>query len=276
MVRRVILIVADGLRADAVTPSVMPALYSLGWDYARALNATTVRPTVTVAALASLATGVGPETHGLVNPGLGFLRGLSRLKPLARELRHAGITATVVGSELDASRRRITRALAAAAGIQSIELHGGDALETAARARARLSQLGRCFLMVYLKDCDYAGHEHGWMSAEYLAAAKVVDTAIGGLAVVTERDLVVVTADHGGGGIVRTDHDGAHQLNASIPLVAAGPEVVRHRVLHAPVSLLDVPATILWAFGLDVPPSYEGRILKEAFIVDKSALAATT
>jgi len=273
MVRRVVLIVADGLRADAVTPSTMPSLYSLGWDYARARLATTVRPSVTVAALASLATGVGPGTHGLVDPGLGFLKGLTRLKPLARELWRAGIRAEVVGSELDVSRRRITRALASAAGISSIELHGGDAVDTAGRARTRLSQTGRSFLLVYLKDCDYAGHEHGWMSPEYLAAASVVDTAIGGLATVADRNLVLVTADHGGGGIVPNDHDGLHPLNESIPLVVAGPCVIRHRVIHTTVSILDVPATILWAFGLEVPASYEGRILDEAFFASRAALA---
>jgi arylsulfatase A-like enzyme len=31
------------------------------------------------------------------------------------------------------------------------------------------------------------------------------------------------------------------------------------------VSLLDVPPTLLWWFGLDVPVSYEGRVLTQAF-----------
>src|SRR4029077_10915341 len=85
-VRRLVIVLADGLRPDAVSPTLMPSLDALGDAYTRATRATTVRPSATVAALASLATGVGPETHRLVEPGLGFLPRLATLRPVAREL----------------------------------------------------------------------------------------------------------------------------------------------------------------------------------------------
>src|SRR4029077_9655447 len=97
--RRVVLVLADGLRPDAITPTDMPSLDALARTYTTALRANTVRPSRTVAALASLATGVAPGTHGLIEPGLGFLARLPTLRPLARELTRGGVTSQVVASE---------------------------------------------------------------------------------------------------------------------------------------------------------------------------------
>jgi predicted AlkP superfamily pyrophosphatase or phosphodiesterase len=67
----------------------MPSLDGLARTYTMALRASTVRPSRTVAALASLATGVAPETHGLIEPGLGFLARLPTLRPRARDVARA-------------------------------------------------------------------------------------------------------------------------------------------------------------------------------------------
>jgi arylsulfatase A-like enzyme len=56
-----------------------------------------------------------------------------------------------------------------------------------------------------------------------------------------------------------------HPINDHIPLILAGPNVTRRRQLTQQVSLLDVPPTLLWWFGLDVPVCYEGRALTQAF-----------
>jgi len=48
-VRRLVIVFADGLRPDAVSPSVMPSLDALGRVYTLARRARTVRPSATVA-----------------------------------------------------------------------------------------------------------------------------------------------------------------------------------------------------------------------------------
>ena len=60
--RSVIIVLADGLRPDVITRTDMPSLDALARAYTMAPHATTVRPSRTVAALASLATGVAPAT----------------------------------------------------------------------------------------------------------------------------------------------------------------------------------------------------------------------
>jgi hypothetical protein len=44
-------------------------------------------------------------------------------------------------------------------------------------------------------------------------------------------------------------------------------------VLREPVSLLDVPPTLLWSLGLDVPAEYEGSVLYDAFIAAEAVSA---
>jgi predicted AlkP superfamily pyrophosphatase or phosphodiesterase len=274
--RRVVFVLADGLRPDAITPSRMPSLEALGSAYTLALHATTVRPSTTVAALTSLATGLSPATHGFTEPGLGFLRRLAQLRPAARELGRAGHATEIVAGDLTPIERNIGGALVGAAGIARLTAGGRCASDVAQVGLAIARTHSRGVVFVYLNDCDRAGHEHGWMSDPYLAAAAQVDAAIGALAALAEDSLFIVTADHGGGGVTSNDHGEPHPTNDRIPLVLAGPAVTRRHQLTRAVSILDLPPTLLWWFGLEVPASYEGRVLSEAFVraADSAEVAA--
>lgn len=265
MSRRVVLVLADGLRPDVVTRSYMPSLHALRRAYVWAAAARTVRPSVTVAALASLATGVGPETHGLTEPGLGFLPHLHRLRPLGSYLARYGQRTIVVGPDMGIASRTIAATLLRAAGVDQLIAGGQTARGMAQAALRSLESVDRGLAILYLADCDGAGHAHGWMSAPYLEAAARVDAAIGELAYLRSQDLLIVVADHGGGGVEPHDHDLPHPVNDHIPLILAGPHLHRHSVLPGPVSILDVPPTILWATGVPIPKEYEGRVLVEAF-----------
>jgi type I phosphodiesterase/nucleotide pyrophosphatase len=258
-------VLADGLRPDAISPSLMPSLSALGRAFTRARRAQTVRPSATVAALASLATGVGPETHRLIEPGLSFLPRLRTLRPVARELARRGIPVDIVTTELGRAAQPVAWALAATAGARRLLATGMRARETAAAVERLLCEREERLLFLYLPDCDRAGHAHGWMSDPYLEAAAEVDAAIGALSAWTEEVTFIVTADHGGGGVHPREHDDAHPVNDAIPLVLAGLGVARRHQLTRPVSLLDLPATILWWFGVEVPRCYEGRPLTEGF-----------
>lgn len=263
--RRVVIVLADGLRPDAITPTDMPSLDGLARAYTMALHASTIRPSRTVAALASLATGVAPATHGLIEPGLSFLSRLPRLRPLARELTRGGVSSEVVASELLPAERAVLWALTKAAGLGRYRSAGVRARDVARAALTATLAQSTGLVFVYLNDCDEAGHAHGWMSPQYRAAAIEVDAAIGVLAILAEHSLLIVLSDHGGGGVTAHDHAEPHPVNDRIPLVLAGPDVTRHHQLTRHVSLLDIPPTLLWWFGLEVPVSYEGRILSQAF-----------
>ena len=267
---RCVILLADGLRPDAVTPSDTPSLHALAHDYTRAAHAATVRPSTTVAAIGSLATGVGPASHRLMEPGVGALRRLANLRPVARELARRGLPTVVVAGHVPAIEVPTASALAKFAGVSRFVAVRGTARLIAASALRRLRFTPHGLVMVYVNDCDRAGHAEGWMSPAYLRAVREVDAAVAVLRATVADSLLVVLADHGGGGIAPTDHDAPHPDNDRIPLIVAGPRVRRRYTLQRVGSLLDVPPTLLWWLGVEVPHEYEGRVLHEALVAAES------
>jgi len=262
-IRRVVLLVIDGLRPDAVSPALMPSLAALaasGWSS----EGCTIRPSITIAALSSLATGVPPERHGLVDARLPSLQQLSGLRPLPLVLKRHGHRTRIVAGPLPTAHRVLGRTLLGLAGVDSLVSAPPRPCELALAAEREQSRREAGLTIVYVNNCDQVGHRRGWMSPAYLEAARAADEAVGVLAdgvLREEAALLLVTADHGGGGVVPTDHDMPHPANDAIPIVAAGSRVVGGRG-HGSASLLDVPPTILRALGVPVPKEYVGRVLR--------------
>jgi hypothetical protein len=273
-VARGVVVLADGLRPDALTPALCPAITSLASAHTAAACAVTVRPSVTVAALTSLATGVSPATHRLTEPGLGFLGHLGALRAIPHELARRRLPTLVVAGAMAPRSLPLAWALCRFVGVTRLRPVRGAAPAIARTAwrLARGQPDGLTF--VYLPDCDAAGHRAGWMSPPYLDAVAAVDEAVDVLRGLARDSLLVVTADHGGGGVRPDDHDLPHPVNDAIPLILAGPGVRRRHVLEAPARLLDIPPSLLWYLGVPVPAAYEGRILKEAFEAVEEAEAA--
>lgn len=267
-IRKVVLVVIDGLRPDAIAPERMPTLHSLqarGWSPSWAR---TVRPSVTVAALTSLATGVSPERHGLVEPTFSSLGRIRELSPLPVALRRLGVTTTVVAPALGGAARWVAGALLRLGGVRSLATRDAAPGLVCRRAAELVSQFReRHFVVAYVNDTDLAGHAWGWMSAPYLRAAAAVDRALDPFIALADAPdtLVIITADHGGGGVLPHDHDHPHPLNERIPLCLLGGRVQSGTTAATECRLLDIPPTVLWIFGGIVPAQYEGRVLAEAF-----------
>jgi hypothetical protein len=244
-------------------------MVSRGWQAPRAV---TVRPSVTVAALTSLASGVAPATHGLTEARLLHLPRVRRLRPLPAELRRLGVETTVITPALPGASRWMAGALLRLGGVTRLV---ADASAPAALFDAAVRQIdgnkGRELVVVYANDTDLAGHAWGWMSKAYLEAARTVDRALARiLPFLSEPEtLVIATADHGGGGVLDNDHDHPHPVNDSIPLALMGGRVAPGVGQPEPrVSLLDIPPTVLHGFGSAAPGSYDGRVIHEAFATE--------
>lgn len=273
--RKVVLVILDGLRPEAITPDVMPALTALGGAHWRAAHAVTVSPSVTVAALTSFATGVGPERHGVTEPGLRRIGALGGLSFLPAHLRKHGRQSTIITTDIPLPSLILAKTLLGFAGSVELVTGGVEPASVATVAVREVIRRGPGMSVVYLNDCDQAGHASMWMSPVYLEAATRLDAAVGVLSELVNRDdtLLIFCADHGGGGLVPNDHDGDHPLNLRIPIILAGRGVKARTVSQRPAHLLDIPPTILASFGVSVPESYEGRVLDEAFVGEAQAVA---
>jgi hypothetical protein len=176
----------------------------------------TVFPTTTAAALASLATGADPGEHGLVGytaPGPdgrvrnhlnawddGFLpTDWQRMPTVFERAAAADRRAVVIGPE-----RYRTSGFSAAV-LRGAEYLGGASLaDRMTRAREVLAGPS-ALAYLYVPELDTAAHAQGWQSDAWAAALEELDTALRGLLpALGPRDGLVVTADHG---IVDVPHE---------------------------------------------------------------------
>lgn len=266
VVSRVIVLVLDGLRADAIPLYRPPVLGALLPQSAWTLRARTVQPSVTSVALTSLLTGVGPDTHGVRSDRIGLPPRRGRLTGLPAWLARSGITTRAMRAEVPWAFRRVAQEIAARLGA-GVAFQGRGAADLVQAMLPWLESGGPGLFLAHWPDADLAGHAEGWTSPAYVDAIGRYDEALGhlvsGTGVLEESDTVlIVIADHGGGGTTARQHASNHPQDLTIPMIFAGGPVVPGP-LSDPVSLLDVPATIPWLFGMRPPPDYQGRILHE-------------
>jgi len=274
IVRRVVVVILDGLRPDAIGRFELSTLGEMMSAGAWTLRAVTVAPSVTTSAVTSLVTGVSPATHGLAGDRLVIPRAKSHLVTLPRHLGAHSLPSSAFMAEVPAIFRGISVRVGRRLGLASLSLAGSCAAEVLAAARRALAEQRTGTIIMHWPDADHAGHRDGWMSAAYAAGCRRLDEALDGLVQAADdgHTLIVALADHGGGGCAPNDHDGDHPLNRTIPILLYGPGVAAREL--GPATLVDVPPTILRALGVSVPESYEGRILREAFVTDERSAAA--
>lgn len=267
-VRRVVLVVLDGLRPDAIARFQLHRVAALARRGASTFRAQTVSPSITPCAMASLLTGAAPERHGIQSERIQLPRPRGPVHPLAKELARHSLPSSFFMPRVPFLMRGIASKLAAALGLGEFNHHGTDAGEVLGAARRNLSAQRRGLIMLHWLDADRAGHASGWMSPEYGEAAQRMDAALGALEETVDLSdpttLLIALADHGGGGATPKHHNSAHPHDTTIPVMLAGGAIVPCE-LGAGVSLTDIPATILWALGVSRPESYVGRPLLQAF-----------
>jgi arylsulfatase A-like enzyme len=266
-IRRVIVVVLDGLRPDAIDEFDLSNIRNLALNGASTMSARTVSPSCTWPAMTSLLSGVPPVTHGILTDSAQVPRPKARLHPLPALLRRAGYPTSAFMRAVPTLYRGTARLIAKGLGFAEARFSGTTAKEVLMSASTTLHEQERGLIVIHWADADEAGESHGWMSNQYGDACRRLDSALDALVKLTSfttdpDTLLVALADHGGGGVTVNDHFEDHALNWTIPLALAGGSVRRTTLDEA--HLLDVPATAAWALGVSVPPEYSGRALTEA------------
>jgi predicted AlkP superfamily pyrophosphatase or phosphodiesterase len=275
-IRRVILVVLDGLRPDAIERYDLKHLRRLSELGSASLSASTVEPSVTTAAMTSLLTGVSPTRHGIQSDHLFIPRSASTLSPMPGVLANHCYPSSGFMGQIPPLFRGLAARIGRQLGFTSVHLGGNNADEVLARAATTIRTQRRGLIFLHWHDADRAGHSDGWMSKAYGDGCRRLDAALGALTALADvpsdaHTLLIALADHGGGGVAPRDHESDHPLDTTIPLIIAGGGALP--VELKAVSLLDVPPTVLSALGIEIPPSYEGRMLREAFALEPEHVA---
>jgi phosphopentomutase len=124
------------------------------------------------------------------------------------------------------------------------------------------------FCFVYFGLVDVIGHQHGWMSSEYLAQIENSDLAIGIVlerlreADLLDRYFMLLQSDHGGHG---QSHGTDMPEDLTIPWIAAGPNVKPMGEIDQLVRIIDTAPTIAYALDLPLVEAWEGEPITAIF-----------
>ena len=252
---KTLLILVDGMRPDALANCQGAQKVMASSVYT--LNAQTVMPSVTLPCHMSLFFSTLPALHGTASntytPPAGPALGLCDVLAIEKK----NVAFFYSWGQL--------RDLCHPASLDySLLIKGGNYGYEAANNRltdaaiAYINERDPDLTFLYLGYPDEAGHEHGWMSEEYM---KSLDNSWENIArimqAISKEYAVIITADHGG-------HDHTHGTESpedmTIPLIFAGAE--RELVGNLDdVSIIDIAPTIAALSGTAPNPAWKGKSL---------------
>ncbi|GAB4431248.1 MAG: hypothetical protein Kow0031_12360 [Anaerolineae bacterium] len=257
----VVLISIDGLRPDALTTANCPHLTAFQTRGSFTLTASAVLPTITLPCHTSIFHSVPPQRHGILT---------NTFTPMARPLPGLFDVAAAAGLRCAAflgwePLRDLSRlgSLTLSICLNTAETDLTTDERITAEAARHLSGGMYDLAFVYFGTVDTAGHNHGWMSPQYLAQLEQVDRHFGLLLSALPDDAhVLVQSDHGG-------HERTHGTDLpedmTIPWFIAGPHIKQNHPIAVPVSLLDTAPTLARLLGIAPHPQWEGLCVEEVF-----------
>lgn len=267
MPAKVLLIVMDGCRPDALQQATTPRIDTLWQTGAYTWNARTVMPSVTLPSHSTMFRGVSPQKHGICEDNV--YRPSAAAFPSITDVAKLGQKRTAMFYSWEQLRDL------AAPGSLDLSycmnaIYGEDNDTPVAEvAAAHLVDKQPDFCFLYLGDVDISGHLHGWMSPEQIEFIEANDKAVGIVLDALEkaglRDAytILLQADHGGHD---TDHGTEMPEDMTIPWILNGPGVKKGHVIQTQVNMADTPATIAHLLELERPEVWEGTPVLDALV----------
>ncbi len=259
MAEKVLLILVDGMRPDAIEACDHPFLRELWKESSYSMKAKTVMPSVTLPCHCSLFFSVDPERHGITT---------NLWMPPVRPIDSLGDTVAKAGKRAAMYYNwEQLRDLNRPGSLIHSEYHDMWRIGGLASDRLLTDHAIDClreddpdFIFLYLGYTDEAGHDKGWMTPHYLEAVANASACIEKIyRALPDGWSMVVTADHGG-------HERSHGYDIpedmTIPVYLVGAPFEKGRELQN-VNIKDLAPTIAAVMGLTKPREWEGRCLLE-------------
>ncbi|CAB4911076.1 unannotated protein [freshwater metagenome] len=207
--RCVVLVLVDGLGYFNLADGLGHASF-LRSNFADTRQLSTVFPSTTATALASLATGVDPGEHGMLgyqirNPASGrIINQLSGLSDVSDIESWLGVptlhqTARLLGAEsIVVGLPRFEDSLLTKVVHAGAAYRGANSMAERAQVAIQQARTGTHLVMLYVPELDQKAHAHGVTSGEWLVALEELDGMLRTLVAEVPSDTAVyVTADHG-------------------------------------------------------------------------------
>lgn len=263
----VILIVIDGLRADALPIASTPEIDRLTARGSVTMTAQSVMPSVTLPCHVSLFYGALPAHHGVTSntwqtprtPETGLL-----------QLAHQAGLDTASFYTWEPLRDLAPPGILDMAYLRSLgEPEDNRVYEIADAAAQYLAHSPGALAFVYLEAPDQAGHRFGWMSKRYLDAVTKCDRAISTIVAALEQagslaeTVILVTSDHGGHD---TRHGTDNPEDLTVPWIIAGPGIRGGHSIRENIDITATAPTLLHLLGIKIPADWTGTVPLEILV----------
>lgn len=260
LTRRVILIVIDGLRADAFERMSVVERYR---PRASLWRAWTAEPSLSFPGWTTILSGAPPEISGVTT---NWYEGAVKVDHLLAAAKRGGVATAVAGNpgwgQLFAGSIDEFIAVKDPSYTDLIAIHATTFAVT--RAGERLIREGRARLIIlHYPAPDLMGHGSGATSQAYGDSVRAIDEdltrLLGGLSLATTT--MLITSDHGH--IASGGHGGWEQVVRETPLMFLGVGIHPDEGFD-PARQADIAPTVAALLGLSVPAHSIGRPLDEA------------
>ena len=253
---KVMLILIDGLRPDALETLNHPFYRKLLASSCWSLEESTIMPSVTLPCHMSLFHSVPADRHGIISNT--YAPQVRPINGICEVLKNAGKSCSFFYSwePLRDLARPLTLTRSDFASGSQYTFEKADDIITSRVLEMIEDNAITDFTFFYLCWVDEAGHKYGWMSKEYLEAVSIcLDRAQQVADALPEDVKLIITADHGG-------HQRSHGSDAPEDMLV--PLFMRHKdiapgKLEKPVNIIDIAPTITGWLGVNPDPDWEGN-----------------
>ncbi len=257
MSEKVLLILVDGMRPDSLEQCKHPFIMKMKEAGSYTENARTVMPSVTLPCHMSLFHSVAPDRHGILSniytPQVRPINGLFEQLRLSKK--SCGLFYNWEEIRDLARPDSIAYGCFISGHIYTYKVANKKITDDAIRF---INEYNPDFTFVYLGDTDAVGHDHGWMTDEYIKAVYESWDCIEKMVTSIPDDYtIMVTADHGG-------HDRSHGFDIpedmTIPLLIKGKAFAPNAQIED-AQIIDIAPTITKLLGAEVANEWEGKPL---------------
>ncbi len=233
---------------------------------ASTFTAQTVSPTISAQCWGSLLHGVTPVKHGLTNETAAASRYPSDSPyPSFFRMAHEAYPDRKLAA-FTCWQPIMDGIIEEGIGVHKVSLPDKELAEAAADYIRSNPDL--YLLFIQFDYPDYAGHKFGYGTPDYLEAITETDRFTGILldavegAGWAEDSLVVITTDHGGGGVNPKGHGSDDPLDKTVFWTCSGPGIEAGSKVPPELGLMDTAAVVCRAMGLEQPQEWEAKVPK--------------
>lgn len=274
--KRVLMIALDGISVPGFQTAKTPNLDALLAQGALSLDTRVVMPSVTLPNWTSHLTGSGPEQHGVFDNGWELAK--TKYPAVARDAKgYYPSVFQVLKEQVEGVRTAFyynwinlfypyNKEY-----LDEVSFLEEDGYVPNYEKALRFMADHRdepTVVFLYSVHTDHAGHNHKWMSPEYIRSIEEADQQIGLLLDkmkaegLYEDTHFLFLSDHGG---INYGHGGTTSDEMIVPWGIVGPGVRSGMKIEEPNNTVNTAATILYLFRVEKPAAWTGEVPMSVF-----------